>query len=159
MMGSGRSCPIADTPLTPAVLGQMDGTDEYLGLFARTNHHGDALQLRDSLIVPTSDGSDTYNVGDQIKMLLDIPRGTGITLAQARGEAQDVVNTSPAIQANTAKVGTTATERANIATIPDLTNGLARIDAKPTNTQVDTRADNRIVEQLKDGGSIATLCR
>nr|MCA8836022.1 hypothetical protein [Pseudomonadota bacterium] len=146
----------AGTPLTPAVLGQMDGTDEYLGLFARTNHHGDALQLRDSLIVPTSDGSDTYNVGDQIKMLLDIPRGTGITLDQARSQAQDVVNTSPAIQANTAKVGTTAMERANIATIPDLTQRVSANDAKPTNTQVDTRADNRIDEQLKDGGSIAT---
>ena len=118
-----------NTALTPAVMAQLDGTDQYLGLFARTNHHDDALQFAHGVVVPTSDGTESYNVGDQIKMILAIPRGTGITLAQARGEAQDVVNNSPAIQANT---------------------------AKPDSDEVKTIAETAIADGLSDGGSIDT---
>ncbi len=59
----------ADTELTPAVMARLDGTDEYLGLFARNNHNADGLQLRTTLTVPTTDGTANLNLADEIQAL------------------------------------------------------------------------------------------
>ncbi|MCH9665345.1 MAG: collagen-like protein [Gammaproteobacteria bacterium] len=94
-----------NTTLTPEVVAQLDGADQYLGLYARTNHHGDALQLANSLIVPTSDGTRNINLPDAVQALEEMAgtTGDGLSTDQVRGIADQQINASPAIQANTAK--------------------------------------------------------
>ncbi|MCH9662962.1 MAG: immune inhibitor A [Gammaproteobacteria bacterium] len=86
------------------------------------------------------------------------------TNAEIDGRADARIAASPVIAANTAKVGTTATERQRIATIPTLTSGLSgaqddirslsQNERTPEVIAADT--DARIVEQIKPGGTIAT---
>ncbi len=141
-----------DTALTPAIMARLVGTDQYLGLFARNNHHDDALQFAHGVVVPTSDGTMTFNVGDSIKRLEDIPTGTGLTETKARELATEVINNSPVIQANTAKPTETVIDQ-------KITDAVSAIvfptpPVQRTDEQVDTRADNRIITQLDTGGTI-----
>ncbi len=174
----------ASINITPETLAMLDGTDRYLGLFARTNHHGDALQLIKGLVVPNSEGTDNYNVGDTLKMLQDIPRGTGLTANEARSLAREEITNSPAIQANTAKAGvsqellsrvtandakpTTSDVNALISAIdiPDayddtalserVTTAQTTADSKTTPEQAKGQATEAITEALSDGGDIKT---
>ena len=102
--------------ITPTVLSQLDATDPYLGLFARTNHHADVLRLLKGLQVPTSDGVDSYQIADQIRILLNRGgSGEGLSMAQIEEIVRVEINSSTTIQANTAKVGIRADQALDIA--------------------------------------------
>ncbi|MCH9662302.1 MAG: hypothetical protein K0U66_01410 [Gammaproteobacteria bacterium] len=123
----------ADTPLTQAVMERLVGADEYLGLFARNNHHADVLKLRSDINVPNTAGDKTFNVGDTLARLETSSGDSGGLDADAvRGLADEQIGASTAIRANTAKVGTSATQRANIAKIPDIEQSITNLQSNPT---------------------------
>ncbi len=63
-----------ETDLTPGVMSQLIGTDEYLGLFARTNHSADALDLGAVII-----GRDS-ETGEKVTLSkADAGAGGGVT--------------------------------------------------------------------------------
>ncbi len=117
-------------------------------------------------LIPT-DGIS--GVGDLTALETDIEANQSrITDAETKNMEQDSTLTElatknthqdEAIALNTAKTGTTPTERTRIATIPALTNRVTANDAKPTNSVVDTRADNRIDASLVEGGAVANYVK
>nr|MCH9665668.1 hypothetical protein [Gammaproteobacteria bacterium] len=95
----------ADTSVTPAILTQLDGTDRYLGLFERTNHHADVFQFASGLSAPTTDGTRTINLPDAVQALEGMAgtTGDGLSTDQVRGIADQQIAASPAVQANSNK--------------------------------------------------------
>ncbi|MCA8836086.1 MAG: hypothetical protein K8953_13475, partial [Proteobacteria bacterium] len=107
-------------------------------------------------------------IADAIEGAVDaIVLPTPRTNAEIDGRADARIAASPAVRANTAKIGTTATERQRIATIPTLTSDLAgaksditqlaQNDRSPEAIAADT--DARIVVQTQAGGTIANYVR
>ncbi|MCA8835125.1 MAG: hypothetical protein K8953_08570, partial [Proteobacteria bacterium] len=107
-------------------------------------------------------------IADAIEGAVDaIVIPTPRTNAEIDGRADARIAASPAVRANTAKIGTTATERQRIATIPTLTSDLAgaksditqlaATDRSPEAIAADT--DARIVVQTQAGGTIANYVR
>ena len=137
--------------LTAADIAYGDGTVEST-LNAEPTLHDDAVS------------TETYTAGLALKQNVADVRSDGAVRAlaeaqitteiQAGGKIADLLANDPAIVANTAKIGTTATERSRIAQIPTLASSVSNNNAKPTTTQVDAQADARIVEQIKAGGTI-----
>ncbi len=136
--------------VTPQVLSQLDGADAYLGLFARTNHHADVLRLLKGLQVPTSDGTASYNLADQIQILLNRSgSGEGLSMAEIEGIVRTEIGESTAIQLNTMKPTELVIDRkittaiSNIvfpegisdAQAADIVRNNSKISFKPENSQ------------------------